>query len=78
MMDAFPLSAEAISGSRVQGNGCAVQLAAAVVGNHDTVRSVVHDALGVVHRLDALDHQPALPCSTQPVQVIEGQGRVEH
>ena len=56
----------------------AVQLAAAMVGQHDAVGAVVHHPAGVLDGLDALDHELALPRFAQPVEVIERQGGVEH
>ena len=59
-------------------HGGAVELASAVVGQDDAVGTVVEDATGIVDGLKSLGDEVAGPHVADPVDVLEGEGGVEH
>jgi hypothetical protein len=56
----------------------AVQLSAPVVGDDDGIGAGIHHCPGVVDVLDAFHDQGVRPGGSQPVQVVENRGGVEH
>ena len=54
-----------------------VELAPAVVRDHDRVRSGINDRPRVLDGLDPLDHDRAVPCIPHPGEVRNGDRRVE-
>src|SRR5699024_7759930 len=62
----------------VERDRCPVQLPSAVVGQHDAVHAEVGDPAGVIEGLDALDHDLAGPLASNPTQIVEVHGRIEH
>src|SRR5690606_8628787 len=62
---------------RLQCGNRAIELTAAVVGQHHAVDAVLQRQAGIVRVDHALDDQLALPDVTQPGDVVPAQGRVE-
>src|SRR5205814_7397459 len=63
-------------GQNAQSRRHAVELAAAVIGHNQCIRSDIHCSASVLRRMDAFDDDWAIPCLTNPFEVIPGDHRL--
>ena len=76
----FGIRANRLDGFRqkVERDWCSVKLTATVVGEDNSVCASRDRELRVFDVLDALNYELALPLLTNPLEIFEGHGWVEH